>query len=240
MKRFYKTVSVNQGDGRWRIALDGRELRTPGRVALDLPTAPLAEAVAEEWRAQGEKVLPHTMPLTSLAFTAADRVAPLRTGVVEQLLRFAQNDLVCYRAEEPEELVRRQEAGWQPLIEWLEQRFDARLSVVRGILPQTQPESALRAIRAALDAMDDYALTAVSGAAAAGSSIVVALALVEKRLAAAEAFALAQLDELWQAEVWGGDPEAEARRALLAAEFDAAARFHSLSRLSLGPEQGAA
>ncbi len=240
MKRFYKTVSVNQGDGRWRIALDGRELRTPGRVALDLPTAPLAEAVAEEWRAQGEKVLPHTMPLTSLAFTVADRVTPLRAGVVEQLIRFARSDLVCYRAEEPEELVRRQDEGWQPLLEWLEQLFDARLSVVRGVMPQAQPESAVRAIRAALDALDDHALTAVSAAAAAGRSIVVALALVEGRLTAAEAFALAQLDELWQAEVWGADPEAEARRAVLAAEFDAAALFHSLSRLSADTRQGAA
>src|SRR3546814_494721 len=127
-------------------------VRTPGRVPLEMPTAGLAEAVAHEWRAQGETIDPRTMPLTSLASTVVDRVRPLRAGVTEQLLRFAETDLVCYRADAPPELVARQDTSWQPLTEWLKQRFGARLTVVCGVVPERQPDAAIRALEAALAA----------------------------------------------------------------------------------------
>ena len=233
MKRFYKTVTVEQATPEiWRILLDGRPVKTPGRVHLDIATPALAEAIAAEWRAQDEKIAPRRMPLTSLASTAADRVRPLRDGVTDQLVGYVRSDLVCYRAEEPAELVARREARWQPLLDWLEQRYDVRLNVVGGIMPTAQPANAVPAVRAALAALDGDALTAVSCAAAASGSLVLALALVEGRIDADAATEAAQLDELWQVEKWGDDAEAAERRALAAADITAAARYHALTRPS--------
>jgi len=231
VKRFYKTVEFEgPREGLWRILLDGRPVRTPGRVPLAIATADLAEAVAAEWRAQGETIDPQSMPLTSLASTAADRVGPLRAAVLDELLGFVQSDMVCYRAESPRELVARQEACWQPLVDWLEQRFDARLTVTGGVMPVRQPEAASRAVGAALSALDDDALTAVSCATAATGSLVLALALVEGRVDAAAAIEAAHLDELWQAEQWGKEEHADERRAVTSADIVAAARYHALSR----------
>ncbi|MFN4087886.1 MAG: ATP12 family protein [Alphaproteobacteria bacterium] len=231
MKRFYTSVAVAEaGTGARRILLDGRPVRTPGRVPLELATAALAEAVAAEWRAQGDTVVPRSMPLTSLASTSTDRVRPLRDGVTAQLVRFIRSELVCYRAETPEDLVARQEACWQPLVDWFAQRFDAPLRVVRGVMPEPQPDAAHRAAAAALEALDADALTTVSCAAAAAGSLVLALALVEGRLDAEATAAAAQLDEIWQAERWGDDPQAAERRAAVLAEIDAAARYFALTR----------
>jgi chaperone required for assembly of F1-ATPase len=231
VKRFYKTVDIEgPTDGVWRILLDGRPVRTPGRVHLDIATDALAEAIAAEWRAQSEKIDPNSMPLTSLASTAADRVGPLRGPVTDQLLGFVQSDMVCYRADSPRELVARQDACWQPLVDWLEQRFDARLTVTSGVMPVSQPEAAGRAVRAALAALDDDALTAVSCAAAATGSLVLALALIEGRLDPEAAIEAAHLDELWQAEQWGSEDHAVERRAVTSADIVAAARYHALSR----------
>ena len=55
--------------------------------------------------------------------------------------------------------------------------------------------------------------------------MLLALALAERRLDAAGVIAAGQLDERFQADRWGDDPEAEARRDAIAAEIETAARF---------------
>ena len=45
----------------------------------------MADAVAAEWRLQGEKIVPAAMPMTQLANGVIDRIAPHRPLIVEQL-----------------------------------------------------------------------------------------------------------------------------------------------------------
>ena len=210
------------------MTLDGRELRSPAKARLVLPTERLAAAIAAEWEAQGEHIVPSTMPVTAIASTAADRIGARREEMVGEIARFAETDLVCYRAEAPESLVERQRQVWQPLLDWLAMRFDARLTATDGILPLPQPPEALAALRAAVAAYDDRRLAAVSVATAAAGSLVVALALIEGLIGPQEATAAAQLDERWQSETWGDDPEAVRRREAAAAELAAAHRFVGL------------
>lgn len=225
IKRFYKSAGVSEGADDFAVVLDGRPVRTPAASPLRLPTSALAEAVAAEWQEQGEHVEPASMPLTQLASTAIDRVPPHRAAVIEELLQFAATDLLCYRATEPQELAELQVRTWQPLLDWAMMRYDAPLRVTAGVMPVPQPDGALAALHRAVSALDDWRLTALQSATAALGSLVLALAMLERRVDAGEATAASQLDELYQIRLWGDDPEAAARREKLGHDIAAAARF---------------
>ncbi|HJT15590.1 MAG TPA: ATP12 family protein [Dongiaceae bacterium] len=230
-RRFYKTAVSTPVEGGWGIQLDGRALRSPAKRPFLLPTEALAEAIAGEWQAQGEKVDPGSMPLMQFAATAIDRLADDRSTLIEEIAGYARSDLICYRAEEPPLLAQRQEATWQPLVAWAAERYDVALNVTTGIVAVEQPAHALATFRRVLEACDLFALTALAAATGSAGSLVIALALAEGRLSADEAADAALLDELFQAEKWGSDPEAERRRAAIRADLAAAKRFHALSRL---------
>jgi chaperone required for assembly of F1-ATPase len=212
------------------ITLDGKPIKTLGKRDLLVPNEALAGAIAEEWNAQEGEVRVATMPLTRLATTTVDRVATQREAIVRQTANYAATDLVCYRAAHPPALTARQQAVWQPLIDWAVLRFDAPLSVTTGVIPTNQSATSLRAFAAAVAEQDDFALTALHVATAACGSLVIGLALIEGQLDAEAAFAASQLDESFQIEAWGEDAEQAERRRTLAADVHAAARFISLLR----------
>jgi chaperone required for assembly of F1-ATPase len=228
MRRVYKEVVARRTDGGWGVALDGRPLRTPAKRELTVPSEHLATAIAAEWNAQNADIRPETMPLTRLAATALDHTAIARDKIIAEVANYAGTDLVCYRAEQPAALVARQEAVWQPLIDWAAGRYDAGLTVTAGVLPTAQSAASLKIFAAVVAALDDFRLTALQAATAACGSLIIALALFERRLDAGSAFAASQLDETFQIEAWGEDAEATKRRAALAEDIAAVARFLAL------------
>jgi chaperone required for assembly of F1-ATPase len=230
MKRLYSKAEPVPREHGYGIAIDGRPVKTPGKGDLTVPTGALAAAIAEEWNTQEGEVRPATMPLTRLATTTLDRVATQRKTVVQQTANYAGTDLLCYRAGHPPALAARQQTVWQPLIDWAVLRYDAPLSVTNGVIPKSQATTSLRAFAAAVAELDDFALTALHFATTACGSLVLGLALLEGRIDAAEAFAASQLDESFQIEAWGEDPEQLERRRALAADIEAAACFISLLR----------
>jgi len=230
VKRFYRQTGVAEDGSGFAVTLDERRLRTPAKAPLVLPTRALARAVADEWAAQEDEVRPATMPLMQLAATAVDRVAKLRPQVAAEVTAYAASDLVCHRAEHPPELVARQEAAWQPLVAWAARHLGARLEVTAGVVPLAQPDEALAAVAAAVEAHDDLELTALHSATLACGSVIIALALSSGEIDAGAAWTASQVDECWQIERWGEDAEAMARQAALRAEIEAAARFLDLGR----------
>ena len=230
-RRFYKTATSTPVEGGWGVLLDGKALRSPAKRPFVLPTEALAKAIADEWQAQGEKINPSSMPLMQFAATAIDRLADDRTALVEEIAGYGHSDLICYRSEEPPSLAQRQEEAWQPLVAWTAERYDVALNVTTGIVAVEQPTHALATFRRVLEACDLLALTVIAAATGSAGSLVIALALMEGRLSPDEAADAALLDELFQAEKWGSDPEAERRLAAIRADLHAAKRFHTLSRL---------
>ncbi|MEQ9520170.1 MAG: ATP12 family protein [Parvibaculum sp.] len=210
-KRFYTSAEVKTEPDGFVLTLDGRSVKTPGRAELTLPTLPLATAVADEWLAQGEEIDPETMPLTKMANTAIDRLEGIRVHVVDEISAFGASDLLCYRAEHPAELVSRQAATWDPLLDWAAARFDAKLRVVNGIIFQQQPEEALGALKARVAECSAFQLAGLHEVVSLAGSLVLGLAVLEHHLDADQAFEVAHVDEIWQVEKWGSDEEAEAR-----------------------------
>lgn len=225
MKKFYSAVSVVGTDQGYEINLDDRPVKTPAKAAALLPTVALAEAVAEEWRGQGEQIRPLSMPLTQLANTALDRVPGRRTEIIDELAGYAETDLVCYRADGPANLKSQQDSHWQPLLDWAATDLDAPLVVTTSLMPVAQPEAALTAIRRTIETHDPFALAALHLATDVAGSVIIGLALTAGRLGAPQAFDAATVDERYQIEKWGGDDEATARLTRVRADLEAAAGF---------------
>lgn len=227
MKRFYAEVTLLASDGSWQIALDGRPLRTPKRAALTLPTQAMADAIAAEWRAQGDVIAPATMPLTGLANAAIDIIAPDPSAFAAPLAAYGESDLLCYRAPEPD-LASAEAAAWNPLLDWAERRYGVEFTITTGIIHVAQAPATLAELRDALTAQPPFALAALSPIITIGGSLVVALALAEGVDSAAALWDIVTLDERWQEERWGEDADALAARLrkrdewLMAADFLAA------------------
>lgn len=222
-KRFYKKVSVRaDGDG-FAIGLDANTLKTPGRTPFALPVRALAEAVAEEWRGQGTCIDRSTMPLTALANTAIDQVADNADAVRGDIRAFAASDLLCYRAQSPDGLVRRQQTHWDPVLAWSDTALDAPFHLAGGIMPVEQPLPSLDRITVVLAGVEPLPLAAVHMVTTLTGSALLALALTHGRMDAGAVWRAAHVDEDWQIETWGEDAEARARRTGRRLVFDAAA-----------------
>ena len=230
MKRFYRSVAVEAADEGFGVTLDGKPLKTPAGKRLSVPSAALAGALAGEWSAQGESIVPASMPLTQLASTALDRMPLTRGQVLGYVSGFGASDLLCYRAESPSDLAALQMARWQPWLHWAEHHLGAALAVTEGVVPVTQKAESLAALRRRVEAGDDWVLTALQSLAPCLGSLVLALAVTEGKLEAEAAFELSRLEEAFQNERWGADSEAKHRNDGLRREVAAAARMLDLLR----------
>lgn len=226
-KRFYKDVTVTEDLG---IALDGRPVKTPMKAPLRLPTRALADAVAAEWAEQGAEIKPATMTLTKLANTAIDRVGEHRAAITQEVLDYANSDLVCYRTDRPPQLVAYQATAWDPIVDWARTALDAPFEVTDGILHRPQPEAALAAFAAAVQPLSDFELAAFHSIMTLTGSALIAMMLARQATTPDAAWNAAHVDEDYQVEHWGEDAEAQARRAARHAEFMACCRFMGLAR----------
>jgi len=221
-KRFYKDVTVEPGPEGHKILLDGRSVRTPRRNLLAVPEARLAEGLAAEWAAQGDLIDPATMPLTRLVNTALDGIPEVASDVADDIAKFAGSDLLTYRADGPERLVRRQRERWDPVLTWAEARFNVRFRLAEGVMPIAQDAAVLPAVRAALEGRSALDLAGLHTLTTLTGSVLLALAVAEGALDPEAGWAAAHLDEDWNIELWGEDFEAARRRAARKAEYDAA------------------
>jgi len=228
MRRFWKEVEVQHEAGGWAIRLDDRPLRTPARATLLLPTEPLGQAVADEWRSAGETVDPRAMPMTGLANAAIDRVEPERQAFAGGLARYGEADLACYRSDWPPDLVERQSNAWDPLLAWARRRFDLDFVTTSGMLHVPQPPATVDRLARAVSALDGFRLAGLSPLVTIGGSLVAALAVLEKAMTPEEAWDAVSIDERWQLEQWGDDAEAVAALENRRSDFMAAARFLAL------------
>jgi chaperone required for assembly of F1-ATPase len=228
VKRFWKEVAVEAGEGGWAIKLDDRPVRTPARAPLVVPTHHLAEAIADEWRSVEQDIDPRAMPLTGLANAAIDRVAPQREAFAEGLARYAEADLACYRAEGPRGLVERQEQSWDALLAWARRRYDVDFATTSGVIHLDQPDATVERLVHAVAALDAFHLAGLSPLVTIGGSLVAALAVLEDAMSPEAAWEAVSVDERWQLEQWGADAEAEKALENRRADFMAAARFLDL------------
>ncbi len=230
MKRFYETVSTDKVDGGWQVTLDGRAIKTVGGLPQIVPSSALAKAMADEWASQGDELDTATLLLRDAADHAIDIIGAGRELAITKLLTFAETDTLCYRADPDEALYRRQLERWEPLVKQIEAKHGIKLERTSGVMHQAQTAEALTKLRVYLSQMDDFALSALTTATSLAASLCAGLAALEEDADADAIWALANLEEDWQAEQWGWDAAAEELRTKRLGNFKEAIRFAALSR----------
>jgi len=228
-KRFWQTVTVQPADGGYIILLDSRPAKTPGKRPLVVPSLAMAKAAAAEWDAQHGPLKPATMPVTRSINSAIDKVAPQFDEVVNILAAYGETDLLCYRATGPVELIERQNAAWDPLLDWSAQGLHAPLRAVAGVMHIAQPPDSLSRLRALVQVMTAFQITGFHDLVQLSGSLILALAVTRQRLSPAEAWRLSRIDESWQIEQWGDDEEAAALAEGKRLAFHHAAGFWAMS-----------
>lgn len=221
-KRFYKVATHAPVEGGYAIHLDGRAVKTPGKAGLLLPAEDIARAVAAEWEAQEKEIDPAKMPLTRIANSAIDAVAPRFAEVADDASKYCGTDLLCYRADTPQALVERQMAVWDPILSWAEERLGGKFVLVAGLIHREQPSELIAAYRAGLDGLSPLKLAALHTAVTLSGSALLALALAEGRMSVDEAWAAAHVDEDYNIQLWGEDAQAAQIRAHKQKDFAAA------------------
>lgn len=229
-KRFWKEACVVEADQGHTVELDGRSVKTPAKRKLVVPTHAMAQAIAEEWDAQEGEIDPGQMPVTRSANAAIDKVALQHAEVAQMLADYADSDLLCYRAESPAELIMRQAEAWDPLLEWADDQFGARLIPVSGVMYQPQSPKALEVLARQPHGMDNFTLTAFHDLVGLSGSFVIGLAAMHDMREAKALWRLSRVDEQWQEDLWGRDEEASAVAARKESEFLHAKRFLNLAR----------
>lgn len=209
-KRFWKTVDVVEGEGGFAVVLDGRNVKTPAKRTLHLPTRAMAEVIAAEWDAQQDVINPNIMPATKTANAALDKVSIQHSEVAEMLAAYGDSDLLCYRAEAPEELVARQAALWDPMLAWADTCLGARLEPRTGVMHRPQASEPISVLRARTHALGTFELAAFHDLVSLSGSLVLGFAAALRARPADEIWALSRLDETWQEEQWGEDEDATA------------------------------
>ncbi|MEO9781142.1 MAG: ATP12 family protein [Sedimentitalea sp.] len=232
-KRFWKTTAVAKDGEGYAIELDQRRIKTPAKAALLLPTRPMAEAVAAEWDAQKEVINPLSMPVTRSANAAIDKVRHQHREVAEMLAAYGDTDLLCYRADTPEELIARQSDQWDPALDWAHETLGARLIPRNGVIHQPQPEAALACLAAPVHRMTEFELAGFHDLVSLSGSLILGFAAAANWRDADEIWQLSRLDENWQEEQWGADDEAQERTEIKRHAFLHAKRFIDLCRSTL-------
>ena len=225
MKRFYKEVFVAPAGDGWQVMLDGRSLKTQGGQPQIVPGETLAQMLAEEWRAQGETIDPAAFRFRDMADYALDMVARDQGALVEKLLGYAETDTLCFRADPEEPLYRRQQELWEPIVAGLEAREGVTLHRISGILHRPQTEETRQRLAARLGELDPFTLAALEQTTALAASLCIGLEALQQGADGDALWAAANLEEEWQADLWGRDEEAEARRDRRKDDFLAAMEF---------------
>lgn len=227
-KRFWKAASALICDGGYTVRLDARAVKTPLKSDLVVPTLAMAQAIAGEWDAQIGLIKPQTMPVTRAANSAIDKIMPQFDEVAALIAAYGGSDLICYRAEGPQALVARQALAWDPILAWAAAILQAPLVATAGVIHVAQQPASLAQLNARIQALTAFQLAAVHDLVAISGSLVLALAVAQRRLTADEAWLLSRIDETWQREQWGQDDEAADLEANRRAAFLEADRFYQL------------
>lgn len=212
-KRFYASVATTAIERGFGVVLDGRPIKTPAKSQVIVPTLALAEALAADWQAQGERIDPATMPLTRIVNTTLDAVTPNIEAVRADLVAFAGSDALCYRATEPEALAEQQAQAWDPILDWAATTLGATFMTQRGIVHVEQPEATLAAIARAVETNSAWEIAPIHVITTLTGSVVLALAVAHQAISTDDAWAISHVDEDWQIATWGEDEEARTRRA---------------------------
>ena len=140
--------------------------------------------------------------------TAIDKIKPNNIFYINEITNNLNNDMICYFANSPIELVDLQNKEWLPLINYMESSYNIELIYTSKLFSINQKPDSLLKLKNILNEINIFKLSAVYTLSQITNSIIISLALVNNKISAKKAFENSNLEELYQISKWGKDEEA--------------------------------
>jgi len=221
MKKFWKKVSIKKiSSNSFQIMLDERILQTPLKRELVLPNLSLTQEIVKEWDQDVKNINTESMIFYSLISTSLDKVIDNRNLYIGDILSYIDTDLICYRAENPKELVELQKNKWDPIILLIEKYIGDKIQIFHGVLPKKQHSTIHVRLNNLINQFDIFKISALHRITNITGSIFLSLCVLKKDISKNKVFELSFLDELWQAENWGFDEETSQKRKKISTELN--------------------
>ena len=231
MKKFWKIVQVKKKlKNSFDILLDKRILKTPMQKDLIFSNYKIAKETALEWDIDEKEINTENMVFYGLISTAIDKINNDKVSYIENVLGFINTDLICYRADKPNELIDLQNSSWNPIISFIKKYIDVELKFFIGVMPSKQSLEIFNRLKTLINSFSDIEISALHRMTNLTGSIFISICILKGDVLKNEAFELSFLDELYQAKNWGIEEESLDKRDKIAKELNRIISFVELIR----------
>lgn len=221
MKKFWETIEIKKVSSKeFYILLDNKKLKTPLKKELTLSNHLMAKEVLKEWDQRSDIINTDDLVFYGLLSTAIDRVREEKNSYINDIINFIDTDLICYRADNPIDLVSHQNKYWDPIISLTEKYVNTKINVFKGVIPSQQNSKVHHEIKNLIVELSDVQISVLHRITNLIGSVFLSLCIIKKDLTNKQAFELSFLDELWQAENWGYEEDASAKRKKIKNELN--------------------
>jgi len=221
MKKFWETIEIKKVSSKeFYILLDNKKLKTPLKKELTLSCHLMAKEVLKEWDQRSDIINTDDLVFYGLLSTAIDRVREEKNSYINDIINFIDTDLICYRADNPTDLVSHQNKHWDPIILLIEKYINTKVSVFKGVMPSHQNSKVHHKVKNLVVELSDIQISVLHRITNLIGSVFLALCIIKKDLSNKQAFELSFLDELWQAENWGYEEDASTKRKKVRTELN--------------------
>ena len=231
MKKFWKIVQVKKKlKNSFEILLDKRILKTPMQKDLIFSNYKIAKETALEWDIDEKEINTENMVFYGLISTAIDKISNDKVSYIENVLGFINTDLICYRADGPNELVDLQNSSWNPIISFIKKYLDVEVKFFTGVMPSKQSFEIFIRLKTLINSFSDIEISALHRMTNLTGSIFISICILKGDVLKNKAFELSFLDELYQAKNWGIEQESLDKRDKIAKELNRIISFVELIR----------
>ena len=231
MKKFWKIVQVKKKlKNSFEILLDKRILKTPMQKDLIFSNYKIAKETALEWDIDEKEINTENMVFYGLISTAIDKISNDKVSYIDNVLGFINTDLICYRADKPNELIDLQNSSWNPIISFIKKYIDVELKFFIGVMPSKQSLEIFNRLKTLINSFSDIEISALHRMTNLTGSIFISICILKGDVLKNEAFELSFLDELYQAKNWGVEQESLDKRDKIAKELNRIISFVELIR----------
>jgi len=217
---------IRSYNNKYYVQINGKTAKTPEGNLMELPTSKLAQIILKNYKSYKTKRNNTIVSPIRLANTAIDMVAKDKNNYIKQLCSYANSDLVCYFASSPEDLVKKQNKSWLPLITFMQDFYNINILYTTEIFSINQTKESLSKLKVILNKKNNFELSAISVLSQLTSSIIISLALVNDKINVKNTFELSNLEEIYQSTFWGKDEEAFTRLKAISVDIKNVKKYY--------------
>ena len=202
-------IDIVQGkNGKYLLNINNKSLKTPDGNIIELPSIKLAKILLKDYESSFKSKSLNIVSPIKITNTAIDKIKPNNIFYINEITDNLNNDMICYFANSPVELVDLQNKDWIPLINYMKSSYNIELIYTSKLFSINQKPDSLLKLKNILNEINIFKLSAIYTLSQITKSIIISLALVNNKISAKKAFENSNLEELYQISKWGKDEEA--------------------------------